>query len=115
MTKLRRRPPRRWSDLPRLVVPLGAGLTLLVCLAGFVHFTQIALFKEAHFAPESAHPADGYAVGCLFVGMAALAAFLLGLREPRPMRWRRVKRISGAKRGRGRPKRRRRSGTIALR
>lgn len=115
MPKSRRRPPRSWSDLPRLVVPLGAGLTLLVCLLGFVHFTRIALFKEAHFAPDSAHPADGYAVGCLFVGMAALAAFLLGLREPRPMRWRRPKRIRGAKRGRGKPKRAHRSGTMTLR
>lgn len=113
MTKPRRRPARRLSDLPRLVVPVGAGVTLLLSAWGFVHFTRIALYKQAHFAPDSVHPDDGYAAFCLFLGMAALAFLLLSLRDPPPMRWRRprrspVQRIARQKRA----KPARRSGTI---
>ncbi len=92
MPKPRRRPPRRLSDLPRLVVPVGAGVTLLLSAWGFVHFTRIALYKQAHFAPDSVHPDDGYAAVCLFLGMTALAFLLLSLRDPPPMRWRRPRR-----------------------
>jgi hypothetical protein len=112
MPKPRRRPPRRLSDLSRLVVPLGAGLALLLSLWGFVHFTRIALYKQAHFAPDSVHPDDGYAAFCLFLGMAALAFLLLSLRDPPPMRWRRRRRIQRPERAKAKPKRARRSGTI---
>ncbi len=74
------------------LVPISAfGLGLALCLAGFVHFTAVALYKQAHFAPEAMHPDDGYAAGCLFLGMALGAGLLLALREPPPMRWRRVR------------------------
>lgn len=110
----RRRPPARpggWAHIAAPLLPLAAfGLGLAVCLAGFVHFTAVALYKEAHFAPEAMHPDDGYAAGCLFLGMALGAGLLLALREPPPMRWRRVRR---AFRAGARPKRARRSGTIA--
>ena len=112
MPKPRRRPPRQLSDLSRLVVPVGAGLTLLVCTWGFVHFTAIALYKQAHFAPGAEHPDDGYAAFSLFLGMIALAALLLSLREPPPMRWRKPARTLGERRPKPRRKPRRRSGTI---
>jgi len=113
MPKPRRPPPRRLSDLPRLVVPVGAGVTLLLSAWGFVHFTRITLYKQAHFAPGMEHPDDGYAAGCLFLGMAALALLLLSLRDPPPMRWRRprrsdVRRIARRKRAKPAPP----SGTI---
>ena len=115
MPKPRRRSPRRLSDLPRFVVPVGAGLTLALSAWGFVYFTRITLYKQAHFAPGMEHPEDGYAAGCLFFGMAALAFLLLSLRDPPPMRWRRPRhrrkptpRI--ARQGRAKPARR--SGTI---
>jgi hypothetical protein len=103
MPKPRRRPPRRLSDLPRLVVPVGAGVTLLLSVWGFVYFTGITLYKQAHFAPGMEHPDDAYAAGCLFLGMGALALVLLSLRDPPPMRWRRprqsdVRRIARQKR-----------------
>ena len=118
MPKSRRRPPRQVSDLSRLVVPVGAGLALVACVFGFVHFTQTALYAQAHFAPGAEHPDDGYAVGLLFLGMAALATLLLSLREPPPMRWRRARsapprRNGSSVRARGRAKRARR-GTILL-
>jgi hypothetical protein len=112
MPKPRRRPPHQWSDLSRLVVPVGAGLTLLVCVWGFVHFTAIALYKQRHFAEGAEHPDDGYAAFLLFLGMIALAALLLGLREPPPMRWRKPARTSGERQARPGRKPRRRSGTI---
>lgn len=112
MPKPRRRPPRRLSDLPRLVVPVGAGLALALCVWGFVYFTRIALYKQAHFAPDSVHPDDGYAAFFLFLGMAALAFLLLSLRDPPPMRWQRPRRIRGRKGFGAKPKRARRSGTI---
>lgn len=119
MTKPRRRPPRRLSDLSRLVVPVGAGLTLLLSVWGFVHFTRIALYKQAHFAPDSVHPDDGYAAFCLFLGMGALAFLLLSLRDPPPMRWRRPRGIRGRiprlDRAGTKPKRAGRSGTIERR
>ncbi len=113
MPKPRRRPPRQLSDLPRLVVPVGAGVTLLLSAWGFVHFTQITLYKQAHFAPGMEHPDDGYAAAFLFLGMAALAFLLLSLREPPSMRWRRprrrtARRITRPKRVKPAP----RSGTI---
>ena len=86
---------------------------LLLCVWGFVYFTQIALYKQAHFAPASVHPWDGYAAFCLFIGMGALAFLLLSLREPKPMRWRRPRRSTGrqiARRKRVKPARR--SGTM---
>ena len=109
-----RRRPSRLAHLPRLVVPLGLGLALCACVVGFLHFTRITLDKQAHFAPGSEHPADGYAVGCLFLGMVALGGLLLNLRDPPAMRWRRVKRIRTAKAPVKRAKRARRSGTIGL-
>ena len=111
----RRRPPRVIFDLPRLVVPLGLGLALLLCAVGFVRYSLIALYQQAHFAPDSVHPYDGYAVGCLFLGMMALAGILLSLREPPPMRWRRARRIRSPLKRRMRAKRARRSGTIRVR
>ena len=116
MPKPRCRPPRRLSDLSRLVVPAGAGLVLALSVWGFIHFTRIALFKQAHFAPDSVHPDDGYAAGCLFLGMTALAFLLLSLRDPPPMHWRKPRRSSRRriKRGRG-AKPARRSGTITPR
>ena len=36
--------------------PSGPGWHSLLCAWGFVHFTQIALYKQAHFAPDSATP-----------------------------------------------------------
>ncbi len=116
MPKPRRRPPRRLSDLPRLVVPGGAGLALALCVWGFVHFTRIALFKQAHFAPDSIHPDDGYAAGCLFLGMTALAFLLLSLRDPPPMHWRKPRRNSRPRIAPRKPaKPARRSGTITPR
>ena len=88
MPKSRRKPPRVVS-WPRLVVPIGLSLILAVSIFGFVHFTQITLYQQAHFAPDSAHPWDGYAAGCLFLAMAAVAGLLLNKRDPAPMRWRR--------------------------
>lgn len=87
----RRRPPPRLNGVAHLVPILAFGLGLAVCLAGFVHFTAVALYKQAHFAPEAMHPDDGYAAGCLFLGMALGAGLLLALREPPPMRWRHVR------------------------
>ena len=114
--KPRRRPPRRLSDLPRLVVPAGAGLALALCVWGFVHFTRIALYKQAHFAPDSVHPDDGYAAGCLFLGMTALAFLLLSLRDPPPMRWRKPRRGTRRRIAHRKPaKPARRSGTISPR
>jgi len=121
MPKPRRRPTRRLSDLPRLVVPGAASLALAFCVWGFVHFTRIALFKQAHFAPDSVHPDDGYAAGCLFLGMTALAFLLLSLRDPPPMHWRKPRRRAHrqtARRRNVRPgpsKPARRSGTITPR
>ena len=113
MPKPRRRPPRL-EHLPRLVVPVTLGLALALCAWGFVHFSLIALYQQAHFAPDSVHPWDAYAVACLFIGMVALAGILLSLREPAPMRWRRLRRPRPGFKPR-RVKRRRRSGTISLR
>ena len=113
MPKPRRRPPRRLSDLPRLVVPAGAALALALSVWGFVHFTRIALFKQAHFAPDSVHPDDGYAAAFLFLGMTALAFLLLSLRDPPPMRWRKARRGTRRRIARRKPaKPARRSGTI---
>ena len=114
MPKPRRKPPRT-VFLPRLVVPGGMGLLLTLCAFGFVYFTRITLDKQAHFAPDSAHPWDGYAAACLFLGLLALAGLLLSLRDPPPMRWRRAPRGPGSwsrsRAARG-AKRRRGSGTI---
>lgn len=109
--KSRRKPPRVVA-LPRLVVPGGMGFILAFSVVCFIHFTQITLYQQAHFAPDSAHPWDGYAALSLFAGMVSLAGLLLSLRDPAPMRWRRGrigKRISGW--GRAQAKQRR-SGTI---
>ena len=114
MPKPRRRPPRLHS-LPRLLVPLALGLVVALCAWGFVHFSLIALFQQAHFAPDSVHPWDGYAVGCLFLGMVALGGILLSLRVTTPTRWRRARRGARSRTGRRRAKRARRSGTIGLR
>ncbi len=115
--KLRRKPPRRLSDLSVWLVPGGLGLSFLLLTAGFVHFTRVALYKQANFAAGSEHPDDWLAGLCLLLGLIALAGIFLSLREPPPMRWRRRRR-----RGRDlrypfrhssrRPKPRRRSGTI---
>lgn len=88
MPKSRRKPPR-FLSLPRLLVPAVSGLVLALGGFGFVRFTQITLEKQKYFAPDSAHPWDGYAAGCLFLAMAAGACLLLSLRDPAPMRWRR--------------------------
>ncbi len=110
MPKSRRKPPRVLS-LPRLTVSLGLGLVLALSTFGFVHFTGITLEKQAHFAPDSAHPWDGYAAVCLFLAMAATAVLLLNKRDPAPMRWRRGRTRNLRP---TRAKRRRRSGTIPL-
>ena len=112
MMKSRRKPPRILS-LPRLVVSLGLGAALALSIVGFVHFTQITLEKQAHFAPEFAHPWDGYAALCLFLAMAATALLLLNKRDPPPMRWRRGQ-ISAQFRKPQRRAKRRRAGTIRL-
>ena len=109
-SKSRRKPPRVLS-LPRLVVPLGLGAALTLSIVGFVYFTRITLEKQAHFAPEFAHPWDGYAALCLFLGMAATAGLLLNKRDPPPMRWRRRPARSLRKTS---AKRRRRSGTMHI-
>ena len=109
MSKSRRKPLRVVS-LPRLVVPVGLGAILALSAAGFVHFTQITLDKLAHFAPELAHPWDGYAALCLFFAMAAVAGLLLNKRDPPPMRWRRGRRM----RPRKTRAKRRQAGTMSL-
>ncbi len=113
--KFRHKPPRVLLS-PRFLVPGGFGLMLALSAYGFVYFTRITLYKQAHFAPDSAHPWDGYAALSLFAGMAALGGLLLSLRDPAPMRWRRgraVKRAAGQARGQQRAQaKRRRSGTI---
>ena len=86
--KSRRKPPRTLS-LPRLAVPFGLGAALALSIAGFVFYTKITLYQQAHFAPESAHPWDGYAAFCLFCAMAATALLLLNKRDAPAMRWRR--------------------------
>lgn len=114
--KSRRKPPRAPLSLsrslsPRLVVPLGLGAVLALSIAGFIHFTQITLYQQAHFAPESAHPWDGYAAFALFMALVSGAGLLLSLRDPAPMRWRRSsisRRLPSARRA----KRRQSSGTI---
>lgn len=113
--KHRHRPPRQISELSRFVVPLGLGLALAFCVVGFVHFSLITLDKQAHFAPGSEHPYDGYAVGCLFVGLVALAGLILNLRDAPSMRWRRARQVVRPFGPRRRAKRARRSGTIGLR
>lgn len=110
--KSRRKPPRTLS-LPHLVVPFGLGAALALSAVGFVHFTQITLYKQAHFAPELAHPWDGYAALCLFLAMAATALLLLNKRDPPPMHWRRG-RMSAQFRKPQRRAKRRRAGTIRL-
>ena len=111
--KLRRKPPRRLSDLSAWIVPGGLGLLFAVLTAGFVHFTRIALYKQAYFAAGAEHPDDWLAGLCLLLGMIALAGIFLSLREPPPMRWRRRRRSNrGLKHHPKRPKPRRRSGTI---
>ncbi len=89
-----RRRVRRPLMLSRFLVPGGAGLVLALCGTGFFYWTRVTLFQQAHFAPDSAHPYDWYATGCLLAGMLALATLLLSLREPPPMRWRRPRRVS---------------------
>ena len=110
MPKSRHKPPRTLS-LPRLVVPVGLSLILGLSCIGFVHFTQITLEKQAHFAPDSAHPWDGYAALCLFLAMAAIALLLLNKRDPPPMRWRRGRVSNPPPR---RAKRRQGSGTMRI-
>lgn len=111
--KLRRKPPRRLSDLSVWLVPGGLGLLCLLLTAGFVHFTRVALYKQAYFAAGSEHPDDWLAGLCLLLGLIALAGIFLSLREPPPMRWRRRRRIKHPmKHDSKRPKPRRRSGTI---
>ena len=94
---------------PRLLVPGGMGLVLALSVACFLHFTQITLYQQAHFAPDSVHPWDGYAAFSLFCGMVSLAGLLLSLRDPAPMRWRRSRVSKTAPR---RAKRRQGSGTM---
>lgn len=112
MPKSRRKPPRVVS-LPRLLVPVGLSAVLAGSVAGFVYFTKITLYQQAHFAPDSAHPWDGFAALCLFSAMAATALLLLSKRDPPPMRWRR-RRASAQFLGRRRQAKRRRAGTIPL-
>ena len=109
MPKPRRKPPRLLL-LPRLLVPGGMGLVLALSVLCFIHFTQVTLYQQAHFAPDSVHPWDGYAAFSLFCGMVSLAGLLLSLRDPAPMRWRRSisRRLPSARRA----KRRQGSGTI---
>ncbi len=107
--KSRRKPPRVVS-LPRLIVPVGLSLILALSAVGFVYYTKITLYQQAHFAPDSAHPWDGYAALCLFSAMAATALLLLNKRDPPPMRWRRG-RVTNPQR---RQAKRRRAGTILL-
>ena len=90
MPKSRRKPPRVLFQ-PRLLVTLGLALLLVLSSTGFVFYTKITLYKQAHFAPESAHPWDVYAALCLFLAMAAAALLLLNKREPPPVHWRRGK------------------------
>ena len=108
LAKSRHKPPRVLL-LPRLIVPGGMGLVLALSVVCFIHFTQITLYQQAHFAPDSAHPWDGYAALSLFCGMVSLAGLLLSLRDPAPMRWRRS-RVS--KRMPRQAKRRQGSGTM---
>ena len=112
MPKSRRKPPRVVS-LPRLIVPIGLSLILALSVIGFVYYTKITLYQQAHFAPDSAHPWDGYAALCLFLAMAATALLLLNKRDPPPMRWRRG-RISAQFPKRQTRAKRRRAGTISL-
>ena len=112
MPKSRRKPPRVVS-LPRLIVPVGLSLVLALSAAGFVYYTKITLYQQAHFAPDSAHPWDGYAALCLFLAMAATALLLLNKRDPPPMRWRRGRVSTQFSRRQIRAKRRR-AGTIPL-
>lgn len=92
--KSRRKPPHALLSpslllSPRLVVPLGLGAALALSIAGFIYFTKITLEIQAHFAPEAAHPWDGYAALSLFCGLVSGAGLLLSLHGPPPMRWRR--------------------------
>ncbi len=116
--KSRRKPPRVPLSpslllSPRLVVSLGLGAALALSIVGFVYFTKITLEKQAHFAPGSAHPWDGYAALCLFTAMAATALLLLNKRDPPPMRWRRG-RVPAQAAMRRKQAKRRRAGTIPL-
>jgi len=115
--KSRRKPPRALLSpslllSPRLVVPLGLGAALALSIVGFVYYTKITLEIQAHFAPEAAHPWDGYAALSLFCGMVSLAGLLLSPRDPAPMRWRRSisRRLPGA--ASRQAKRRQGSGTM---
>lgn len=120
--KSRRKPPRVPLSptlllSPRLVVPLGLGAALALSIVGFVYYTKITLDKQAHFAPDSAHPWDGYAALCLFTAMAATALLLLNKRDPPPMHWRRGRVSAQFRQPRRQVKRqakRRRAGTIPL-
>lgn len=111
--KFRHKPPRILLP-PRLLVPGSMGLVLALSAAGFIYFTNITLYKQAHFAPEAAHPWDGYAALSLLCGLVSGAGLLLSLRDPAPMRWRRS-RVSRSLFSRTLPrraKRRQGSGTI---
>jgi hypothetical protein len=110
--KPRRKPPRVLS-LPRLAVTAGLYFVLALSIAGFVFYTKITLDKQAHFAPDSAHPWDGYAALCLFAAMAAIALLLLNKRDPPPMRWRRG-RVPARFRTSQKRAKRRRAGTIRI-
>ena len=112
MPKARRKPSRILSLL-RLIVPVGLSLVLALSAVGFVYYTKITLYQQAHFAPDSAHPWDGYAALCLFLAMAAIALLLLNKRDPPPMRWRRG-RVSVQFRQPRRQAKRRRAGTIPI-
>jgi len=115
MPKRRRKPPRQLSDFSYWIAPGVLGISLALLIGGFVHFTLIALDKQANFAPGSEHPDDWLATLCLVLALIALAGIFLSLREPTPMRWRRRRRISSTRNPvRTHPKRRRRSGTINL-
>ena len=114
MTVKSRRKPPRVLFLPRLAVTAGLGFVLALSSAGFVFYTKITLEKQAYFAPESAHPWDGYAAFSLFFCMVSGAGLLLSLRDPAPMRWRRgraSKQMAEQGKAKGKAKRRR-SGTI---
>lgn len=89
--------------MSRFWLNFALALTLLLCGAGFVHFTAVALYRQEHGVIGAEHPWDFWAEGCIVLAIVAVALLLARAEHIRPMRWRKARPTStgqGAKRRR---------------